>query len=55
MLKDHELSEEEADAIIMAARAHWFEDDDVETVDVTLSDDSESTEGEAAPDVVPGG
>ena len=55
VLKEHELSEEEADAIIMAARAHWFDDDEVEAVDVTLSDDSECTEGEAAPDVVPGG
>lgn len=27
ILKDHELSTEDANAIIMAARAHWFEDE----------------------------
>ena len=34
VLKDHGLSEEEANAIIMAARAHWFDDDEVEAGDV---------------------
>ncbi len=55
VLKDHGLSEEEADAIIMAARAHWFDDDEVEAVDVAPGDDAEGAEGEPAPDVVPGG
>jgi N utilization substance protein A len=29
ILKAYDLSEDEANAIIMAARAHWFEDEDV--------------------------
>ena len=54
ILKDHGLSEEEADAIIMAARAHWFDDDEVEAADVTPGEDAEGAEVEAAPDIVPG-
>jgi len=53
VLKDVGMSGEEADAIIMAARAHWFEDDDeAEDADAATADDAESDAAESDTDVV---
>ncbi len=53
VLKDVGMSGEEADAIIMAARAHWFEDDDeAEDTDAATADDAESDAAESDTDVV---
>jgi N utilization substance protein A len=53
VLREFELTQEEADAIIMAARAHWFEDDeqtDAEQTDAEQTDaeqtDAEQTDAE---------
>ena len=54
VLRDYGLSEEEADAIIMAARAHWF-DDEPEDADVAPADGAEDADGEPVSDIVPGG
>ena len=43
VLREFELTQEEADAIIMAARAHWFEDDEQTDAEQT---DAEQTDAE---------
>ncbi len=49
MLPEIMMNEDEANAIIMAARAHWFEDEDApsETVDEAAVADAEPAEAEA--------
>jgi N utilization substance protein A len=47
LLREYQMSEEEANQIIMAARAHWFDDED-ETSDAT--DDSETPADDASGD-----
>ena len=50
VLKDYELSEEEANTIIMAARAHWFDDDEVEAeAAVEAPVEAPVEDGDAAP------
>jgi len=55
--KDVEMSGEEADAIIMLARAHWFDDDDeaedAEDADVATTDDADGDGAESVADAVP--
>ncbi len=54
VLKDYGLSEEEASAIIMAARAHWFDDDEDEAggetdgAEAVPGDDAEGDDGAEA-------
>ena len=58
VLREFDLTEEEANAIIMAARAHWFDDEDelVATAsDETAGDSAASTDGaDGADDSAPG-
>jgi N utilization substance protein A len=46
LLGNSSLEPAEADAIIMAARAHWFDDEELAAAD----EEAEPAEGEAAPE-----
>jgi N utilization substance protein A len=58
VLREFDLTEEEANAIIMAARAHWFDDEDdlaATASDETAGDSAASTDGaDGAVDSAPG-
>jgi N utilization substance protein A len=43
LLRDFDLDEESASAMIMAARAHWFEDED-KAAEAAKADDAEGAE-----------
>jgi N utilization substance protein A len=49
MLGEQAPSQEEADAIIMAARAHWFDDEDTPADADTPAEESAAAEGDVAP------
>ncbi len=55
VLKEYGMSEDEANAIIMAARAHWFDDDETEDTDVVPADETADAGDESVPDVAPEG
>ena len=49
MLGEQAPSQEETDAIIMAARAHWFDDEDTPADADTPAEESAAAEGDVAP------
>ena len=40
------MTEDDANAIIMAARAHWFEDEDQDEADAAPEGDAEAADGD---------